>query len=130
MAGSVNLVVLIGNLGRDPEVKFIDSGSAVCSFSIACDEEWKDKQGEKQKRTEWVRVVAWGKLAELCGEYLAKGRQCYVEGSLQTRKWQDKEGKDRYTTEVKAREVTFLGGKPAGESSDSDPGPAGDGTPF
>ncbi len=111
MAGGVNKVILIGNLGADPEVRFTPSGQAVANFRIATSESWTDKNGQKQEKTEWHRIVVWGKLAELCGEYLAKGRQCYVEGRLQTREWTDKEGKKNYTTEVIANQVTFLGGR-------------------
>ncbi len=110
MAG-VNKVILIGNLGADPEVRFTPGGQAVANFRIATSENWTDKQGQKQERTEWHRIVVWGKLGELCGEYLAKGRQCHVEGRLQTREWTDKEGKKAYTTEVVATNVTFLGGR-------------------
>ena len=111
MAGGVNKVILIGNLGADPEVRFTPGGQAVANFRIATSESWTDKNGQKQERTEWHRIVVWGKLAELCGEYLKKGRQCYVEGRLQTREWTDKEGKKNYTTEVVASGVTFLGGR-------------------
>jgi len=111
MAGGVNKVILVGNLGADPEVRFTPSGQAVANFRIATSENWTDKNGQKQERTEWHRIVVWGKLAELCGEYLAKGRQCYVEGRLQTREWTDKEGKKNYTTEVIANQVVFLGGR-------------------
>ncbi|HYV49362.1 MAG TPA: single-stranded DNA-binding protein [Myxococcaceae bacterium] len=109
--GGVNKVILIGNLGRDPEVRFTPSGQAVANFTVATNESWTDKQGQKQERTEWHRIVVWGKLAELCGEYLSKGRQCFVEGRLQTREWTDKEGKKNYTTEVVAQNVQFLGGR-------------------
>jgi len=111
MAGGVNKVILIGNLGADPEVRFTPSGQAVANFRIATSESWTDKNGQKQERTEWHRIVVWGKLAELCGEYLAKGRQCYIEGRLQTREWTDKEGKKNYTTEVVANQVQFLGSR-------------------
>ncbi len=114
MAG-VNKVILIGNLGQDPEVRYSASGSPVANFSIATSESWNDKNGQRQERTEWHRIVAWGKLAELCGEYLAKGRQVYVEGRLQTRNWEDRDGNKRYTTEIIANQVTFLGGR--GEAS-------------
>lgn len=110
MAGGVNKVILIGNLGADPEVRFTPSGQAVANFRIATSESWTDKNNQKQERVEWHRIVVWGKLGELCGQYLAKGRQCYVEGRLQTREWTDKEGKKNYTTEVVANSVTFLGG--------------------
>ncbi|HYO58580.1 single-stranded DNA-binding protein [Archangium sp.] len=111
MAGGVNKVILIGNLGADPEVRFTPGGQAVANFRIATSDTWTDKNGQKQERTEWHRIVVWGKLAELCGEYLKKGRQCYVEGRLQTREWTDKEGRKNYTTEVVANAVTFLGGR-------------------
>jgi single-strand DNA-binding protein len=109
--GGVNKVILIGNLGRDPEVRFTPSGQAVANFTIATNDSWTDKQGQKQERTEWHRIVVWGKLAEICGEYLSKGRQAYVEGRLQTREWTDKEGKKNYTTEIVAQTVQFLGGR-------------------
>jgi single-strand DNA-binding protein len=111
MAGGVNKVILIGNLGADPEVRFTPGGQAVANFRIATSDTWTDKNGQKQERTEWHRIVVWGKLAELCGEYLKKGRQCYVEGRLQTREWTDKEQRKNYTTEVVANAVTFLGGR-------------------
>src|SRR3954468_18712933 len=111
MAGGGNKVILVGNLGADPEVRFTQGGQAVANFRIATTESWTDKNQQKQERTEWHRIVVWGKLAELCGEYLAKGRQCYVEGKLQTREWADKEGKKNWTTEVVANQVTFLGGR-------------------
>src|SRR5687768_14804676 len=114
MAGGVNKAILIGNLGADPEVRFTPSGQPVANFRIATSESWNDKNGQKQERTEWHRIVVWGKLAELCGEYLKKGRQCYVEGRLQTREWTDKEGKKNYATEVVAQSVTFLGGRDGG----------------
>ncbi len=110
MAGGVNKVILIGNLGADPEVRFTPGGQAVANFRVATNESWTDKNQQKQERTEWHRIVVWGKLAELCGEYLKKGRQAYVEGRLQTREWTDKEGKKNYTTEVVANTVQFLGG--------------------
>lgn len=121
MAGGVNKAILIGNLGADPEVRFTPGGQAVANFRIATSESWTDKNNQKQERTEWHRIVAWGKLAELCGEYLKKGRQCYVEGRLQTREWTDKEGKKNYTTEVVATQVTFLGGRPEGAGQGSSP---------
>jgi single-strand DNA-binding protein len=117
MAGGVNKVILIGNLGADPEVRFTPGGQAVANFRIATSESWNDKNGQKQERTEWHRIVVWGKLAELCGEYLKKGRQCFVEGRLQTREWTDKEGRKNYTTEVVATGVTFLGGRDAGSGA-------------
>lgn len=110
--GSINRVILIGNLGDDPEVKETKNGKHVANFRVATNTRWNDAStGEVKERTEWHRVVAWGKTAELVGEYLAKGRQVCVEGRLQTRKWQDDEGVERYTTEVVADHVTFLGGQ-------------------
>lgn len=108
---SINKVMLIGRLGQDPELKYTPSGSAVCNFSLATSESWTDKSGQKQEKTEWHRVVVWGKLAELCNQYLAKGRQAFIEGSLQTRQWDDKQGQKRYTTEINAKNVQFLGGQ-------------------
>jgi single-strand DNA-binding protein len=115
MAG-INKVILIGRLGRDPEMRYTPDGTAVANFSIATSDEWKDKDsGEKKERTEWHRIVAWRKLGELCGEYLSKGRQVYIEGKLQTRDWQDKDGNKRYTTEIVATDVQFLGARDAGD---------------
>jgi single-strand DNA-binding protein len=111
MAGGVNKAIIVGNLGRDPEVRFTPSGQAVANFTLATNESWTDKSGQKQERTEWHRIVVWGKLGELCGEYLTKGRQCFVEGRIQTREWTDKEGKKNYTTEIVAQNVQFLGGR-------------------
>jgi len=109
MAG-VNKVILVGNLGRDPEVKYTPSGVTVANFSIATSEEWKDKEtGEKQERTEWHRIVAWRRLGEICGEYLHKGSQIYIEGKLQTRAWEDRDGNKRYTTEIVAQSMQMLG---------------------
>ena len=108
----VNKVLLIGRLGRDPEVRYTQDGTAIANFSIATSEEWKDKKtGEKQERTEWHRIVAFRRLGEICGEYLSKGRQVYVEGRLQTRDWQDKDGNKRYTTEIVASQMQMLGSK-------------------
>jgi single-strand DNA-binding protein len=114
---SVNKVILVGRLGQNPEVRYTPSGAAVANFSLATNETWMDKSGQKQERTEWHRIVVWGKLAELCGQYLQKGRQAYVEGRLQTRQWQDKDGQTKYTTEVQAQTVQFLGAT-AGASRD------------
>ena len=101
MAGGINKVILVGNLGQDPEIRYTADGRPIANFSIATSESWKDKSsGEKREKTEWHRVVVFGKLAEICGEYLSKGRQVYIEGKLQTRKWQGQDGQDRYTTEV------------------------------
>jgi single-strand DNA-binding protein len=128
MAGGVNKVILIGNLGVDPEVRFTPGGQAVANFRIATNESWTDKQGQKQERTEWHRIVVWGKLAELCGEYLKKGRQAYVEGRLQTREWTDKEGKKNYTTEIVANTVQFLGGGGGGRGGGEGGGASGGGS--
>lgn len=106
---SVNKVILIGNLGADPEVRYTPSGSTVANFSLATTEQWTNKDGEKEERTEWHRIVAWGRLGEICGEYLHKGRQVYIEGRLQTRSWEDKEGIKRYTTEINALTMQMLG---------------------
>jgi len=106
---SVNKVLLIGRLGNNPEIRYTNTGTAVANFNLATSESWNDKTGQKQERTEWHRVVVWGKLAELCEKYLAKGRQCFVEGRLQTRSWDDKDGNKRYTTEIVANTVQFLG---------------------
>ena len=111
---SVNKVILIGNLGADPEVRYLPSGDAVTNIRIATTDTWKDKSGEKQEHTEWHRIAFFGKLAEIAGEYLKKGSQVYVEGSLRTRKWQDKEGKERYTTEIVADRMQMLGSRQGG----------------
>lgn len=109
--GSVNKVILVGNLGADPELKYTPSGRPVCNLSVATNETWKkSKDGEKQERVEWHRVQVWGDQAENCQKYLAKGRSVYLEGKLQTRSWEDKDGKKRYTTEIVADRVVFLGG--------------------
>jgi single-strand DNA-binding protein len=107
---SVNKVILVGNLGKDPEVRFTNSGTAVARLSVATSEVWNDRDGNKQERTEWHNVVVWGKQGEHCGQYLAKGRQVYVEGSIRTRSYDDKSGNKRYITEVVAQRVQFLGG--------------------
>lgn len=116
---SVNKVILVGYLGKDPESRFLPDGGAVCNFSVATTDKWKDKAGEQQSRTEWHHIGTFGKLAEICGEYLKKGTQVYIEGRLQTRKWQDKEGRDRYTTEIVADRMQMLGAKPAGDAAAS-----------
>lgn len=108
---SVNKVILVGNLGRDPEVRYTPDNSAITNISIATTDTWKDKSGAKQERTEWHRVAFFGRLAEIAGEYLKKGSQVYVEGRLQTRKWQDKEGQERYTTEIVADRMQMLGSR-------------------
>jgi single-strand DNA-binding protein len=120
---SVNKVILVGNLGRDPEVRYTTSGTPVANFTMATTDRWNDAAtGERKERTEWHRVVVWGKQAEICGEYLRKGRQVYIEGSLQTREWTDREGNKRYTTEVRAQRVQMLG-----RPQDREAVPAGDG---
>jgi len=111
---SVNKAILIGNLGSDPEVRYTPGGQAVANFRIATNDVWTDKSGQKQERTEWHRIVVWGKQAEACGEFLSKGRSVYVDGRLQTREWTDKEGHKNWTTEVVANRVEFLGGTGAG----------------
>jgi single-strand DNA-binding protein len=121
MAGGVNKVIIIGNLGANPELKYLPSGQAVCEMRLATSETFNDKQGQRQERTEWHRVVCWGKTAENAAKYLEKGRQVYVEGRLQTRSWDDKEGNKRYTTEVVAQQVVFLGGGGGGERGERAP---------
>jgi single-strand DNA-binding protein len=115
--GSVNKVILIGNLGADPELKYTASNRPVCNLSVATNEVFKDKAGQRQERTEWHRVTVWGEQAEHCSKYLSKGRSVYVEGRLQTRSWDDKEGKKRYSTDIVANQVVFLsgGGAASGE---------------
>lgn len=126
MARGINKVILIGNLGQDPETRYMPSGSAVTNLRIATTESFKDKEtGDRQERTEWHSVAMFGKLAEISAEYLKKGSQVYIEGRLRTRKWQDKEGKDRYTTEIVADEMQMLGGRMGGTGANiggSDPG--------
>jgi len=112
---SVNKVILVGNLGKDPEVRYMPNGDAVTNITLATTDTWKDKgTGEKKEATEWHRVVFFGKLAEIAGQYLKKGRQVYIEGALRTRKWHDKEGVDRYTTEIVASDMKMLGARPDG----------------
>ncbi|MFP6638926.1 MAG: single-stranded DNA-binding protein [Myxococcota bacterium] len=149
MAG-VNKVILVGNLGRDPELRYTQSGQAVATFTVATNETWNDKNGERVERTEWHRIVSWGRTAELCSQYLSKGRSVYLEGRIQTREWEDKEGQKRYTTEINAQTVQFLGGgrgdggggssrddvppvtdqSPPPDSADGGPPAAGDDIPF
>lgn len=118
MARGVNKVILVGNCGKDPETRYMPSGGAVTNISIATSESWKDKQsGETKERTEWHNIVFFNRLAEIAGEYLRKGSQIYVEGSLRTRKWQDKSGNDRYTTEIVANEMQMLGSRASGGDS-------------
>jgi single-strand DNA-binding protein len=117
---SINKVILIGNLGADPELRYTNTGTAVGNFRIATNEQWTDKNGERQERTEWHQIVVWGKQAENCGKYLRKGRSVYVEGRLQTRQWEDQSGNKRYTTEVVAQTIQFLGGR-GGEGGGDEP---------
>ena len=120
MAG-INKVILVGNLGRDPEIRYFQDGTAVANFTIATSESWTDKQsGEKKERTEWHRIVAFRRLAEICGEYLSKGKQVYIEGKLQTREWEDKEGNRRWTTEIVAQTMQMLGARDGGSANRDD----------
>jgi single-strand DNA-binding protein len=121
MSRGINKVIIVGNLGNDPETRYMPSGSAVTNLSIATNESWKDKQtGEQKDRTEWHKVAMFGRLAEIAAEYLRKGSQVYVEGKLRTRKWQDKDGQDRYTTEIVADEMQMLGGRGGGAPAMND----------
>ena len=140
MGKSINKVILVGRLGRDPELKYTASGTPFCRFSMATDDSWTDKgSGERTERTEWHNIVVWDKLAEICNSYLAKGRMVYIEGSLQTREWDDQEGNKRKTTEVRARDMVLLGGppgeggggarRPSAPSSGSEP-PGGGASPI
>ena len=126
--GGVNKVILIGNLGSDPEVKYTPGGAPVANFSLATNETWTDKSGERQERTEWHRLVLWRKLAEIAGQYLRKGSKIYVEGRLQTRSWDDQSGQKRYTTEVVVNDMQMLDSRgdaaAAGDELSADPGPA------
>ena len=123
---SVNKVIIVGNLGKDPEVRYAPSGSAICNITIATSRQWKDKtSGEKQEETEWHRVVFYDRLAEIAGEYLKKGRPVYVEGRLKTRKWTDKEGVEKFTTEIVAAEMQLLGGREGGGGGDDGGGGGG-----
>ena len=127
MARGINKVIIVGNLGADPETRYMPSGSAVTNLSVATSEQWKDKQsGEQKERTEWHKVAMFNRLAEVAAEYLRKGSQVYIEGKLRTRKWQDRDGNDRWTTEVIADEMQMLGGRGGGGSAPmaSDPGPS------
>jgi single-strand DNA-binding protein len=113
----VNKVILVGRLGKDPELRYTQGGQPVASFTVATNERWTNRDGEKQERTEWRRIVAWGKQAEFCGNYLSKGRQVYLEGRIQTREWEDKEGQKRWTTEIVAQTVQGLGARGEGGSA-------------
>lgn len=141
----INKVILIGNLGADPEIRYTQNGTSVASFNVATTERRKGQDGQVQELTEWHRIIAWQRLAEICGEYLSKGSKVYIEGRLQTRKWKDKDGNDRYTTEIVAREMKMLsprsaGGGGGGEFAGSgqgyggdpfpEPPPMGDDVPF
>ena len=121
---SVNKVVLVGRLGKDPEIRAMPNGKSVANFSVATSRQWKNQNGEKQEETEWSNIVAYDKLADIIGKYLRKGSQVYLEGRLQTRRWQDKEGKDRYTTEIIASEMQMLDGKKDSGGSSEAPAPA------
>lgn len=129
MAGGVNKAILVGNLGSDPEMRYTPSGQGVCEFRVATNESWNDKNGQRQERTEWHRIVVWGKRAEVCSKYLSKGRSVYVEGRIQTRTYDDKEGNKRYITEIVAQDVQFLGGGGREDrgSKGSEPPPPQDG---
>jgi single-strand DNA-binding protein len=128
---SINKVIIIGNLGRDPEVRYTPNGAAVCNVSVATTRNWKDKNsGDKVEETEWHRVVFYDRLAEIAGEYLKKGRSVYVEGRLKTRKWQDKDGKDNYTTEIVAEQMQLLGGREGGGSGGGNGGGYGGGSSY
>lgn len=128
MARGINKAILIGNLGADPEMKYTASGTPLCTFRLATSETFNDRDGNQQERTEWHRVVAWGKLGEICGKYLSKGRQVYIEGSIRTRSWDDQDGNKRYMTEINARDVQFLGvGGAGGDSYGSGGGDYGGG---
>ena len=129
MAG-LNKVILIGNIGRDPELRYTASGQPVANFSLATSESWTNRDGEREQRTEWHRIVAWGRLAEICGEHLSKGKQVYIEGRLQTREWEDRDGNKRRTTEVTAQQLLMLGRRgdtPSGGGPETDDAPSGDG---
>lgn len=112
----INKAIIVGNLGADPEIRYTQGGAPVATFNVATTERWKDQQGNQQESTEWHRIVAWRKLAEICGEYLHKGSKVYIEGKIQTRKWQDQSGNDRYTTEIVAREMKMLDRRESGGS--------------
>lgn len=122
---SVNKAIIVGNIGKDPELKYTASGEAIANLTIATSESWKDKAtGEKKESTEWHKVSFFGKLAEICGQYLKKGSQVYIEGSIKTRKWVDKDGQDRYTTEIRGDEMKMLGSKSEGQPAQEKPAPA------
>ena len=116
---SINKAILIGNLGADPEIRYTSSGTSVASFRVATSEQWTTKEGEKAERTEWHRIVAWGRLGEICGEYLHKGSQVYIEGRIQTRSWEDRDGNKRYTTEIVAQTLQMLGSPSKGGKTEA-----------
>lgn len=134
----INKAILVGNLGADPEVRYTQSGAAVANFNVATTEKWKGADGQMQEQTEWHRVVAFSRLGEICGEYLAKGSKVYIEGRIQTRKWQDRDGNDRYTTEIVAREMKMLDSRGGSNTGNNDqfqpptpePRPGGEEVPF
>ena len=123
----LNKAILIGNLGVDPEIRYTQSGTPVTTFTLATSENWTDRDGNREKRTEWHRIVAWRKLAELCSQYLSKGRQVYIEGRIQTRNWTDQNGVEKRTTEIVASSVVFLG---QGDRGDTKPAPAAEGDEY
>jgi single-strand DNA-binding protein len=126
MAKTVNKAILIGRLGRDPELKYTSGGTAYCRFSIATDEGWTDRgSGERKERTEWHNIVAWERLAEICGQYLAKGRMVYIEGSMQSRQWEDQDGNKRMSFEIRARDMVLLGGPGEGRGGGGSGGSGG-----
>jgi len=129
MAGGVNKVILVGHLGADPDMRYTPSGQGVCELRLATSESWNDKNGQRQERTEWHRIVVWGKRAEVCSKYLAKGRQVFVEGRIQTRTYDDKDGNKRYITEIIANDVQFLGGGREGGAGGGGKGGRDDGPP-
>ena len=124
---SVNKVIILGNLGKDPEVSYTPSGQPRAAFSVATNEVWNDREGKRQERSEWHRVIAWGKLAEICGQYLTKGRQVYIEGRIQTREWSDRDGNKRWTTEIVARDMVMVGGRGEDGGSQGQPQPGDEG---
>ncbi|PIE56981.1 MAG: single-stranded DNA-binding protein [Desulfobulbus propionicus] len=121
----INKAILIGNLGADPEIRYTQNGVPVATFNIATSERWKGQDGQMQEQTEWHRIVAWRKLAEICGQYLSKGSRVYIEGRIQTRKWQDQNGNDRYTTEIQAREMKMLSPRQSSEGGGQEYGGSG-----
>ena len=121
MSRGINKAIILGNLGRDPEVRYTQAGAAIVNVTVATSRTWKDDNGERQEQTEWHRVVMFGRLAEIAGEYLKKGTQVYIEGRIQTRKWTDQSGNDRYTTEIVANEMQMVGGKTGGDQGDDKP---------